>query len=77
MTVAELDARVGILGSCGFWSGKGLGTRAEFKVDKVNVPVLRRDLSRIKVSALAWERAHKDSVRALQDVMARHFQDEE
>eukprot|EP00983_Pelagomonas_calceolata_P122197 1160884-Pelagomonas_calceolata.AAC.15 len=30
----------------------------------MNVPVLGRDLSRIKVGSLSWDRAHKDSVRA-------------
>eukprot|EP00983_Pelagomonas_calceolata_P064817 1148298-Pelagomonas_calceolata.AAC.1 len=32
--------------------------------NKVNVPVLRRDLVRIKVSLCAWDRAHEDSIRA-------------
>eukprot|EP00983_Pelagomonas_calceolata_P040908 1137819-Pelagomonas_calceolata.AAC.4 len=29
----------------------------------VNVPILRRDLGRIKVSLSAWDRALKDSIR--------------
>eukprot|EP00983_Pelagomonas_calceolata_P025308 793924-Pelagomonas_calceolata.AAC.1 len=30
----------------------------------MNVPVLRKDLSRIKVVRSIWDRAHKDSIRA-------------
>eukprot|EP00983_Pelagomonas_calceolata_P041146 1137937-Pelagomonas_calceolata.AAC.3 len=33
-------------------------------VNKVNIPVLKRDLGRVKVSLSTWDRAHKDSVRA-------------
>eukprot|EP00983_Pelagomonas_calceolata_P055352 1144116-Pelagomonas_calceolata.AAC.1 len=44
-------------------SGKGVGIRAESKFDTVNVPVLRRDLSRIKVGGSAWDRAHDDRTR--------------
>eukprot|EP00983_Pelagomonas_calceolata_P077005 1153682-Pelagomonas_calceolata.AAC.1 len=40
-----------------------VGTRAEFKFNEVNVPVLRRDLGRIKVGRSAWDRAYKDSIR--------------
>eukprot|EP00983_Pelagomonas_calceolata_P063365 1147689-Pelagomonas_calceolata.AAC.5 len=50
--------------SCSIQSEKGVGIRAEFKFDKANVPVFRRDLSRIKASRSAWERARKDRVRA-------------
>eukprot|EP00983_Pelagomonas_calceolata_P023713 746587-Pelagomonas_calceolata.AAC.1 len=35
-----------------------------FQFNKENVPVLRRDLGRIKVSLSAWIRAHKGSIRA-------------
>eukprot|EP00983_Pelagomonas_calceolata_P048609 1141135-Pelagomonas_calceolata.AAC.2 len=34
------------------------------KFNKVDVPTLRRDLGRIKVSLSAWDRALKDSIRA-------------
>eukprot|EP00983_Pelagomonas_calceolata_P066455 1149052-Pelagomonas_calceolata.AAC.1 len=42
----------------------GLVSWTKFHFNKVNVPVLRRDLGRIKVSLSAWDRAHKDSIRA-------------
>eukprot|EP00983_Pelagomonas_calceolata_P110755 1159709-Pelagomonas_calceolata.AAC.4 len=32
--------------------------------NKVYVSVLRRDLRRIKVSLSAWDRSHKDNIRA-------------
>eukprot|EP00983_Pelagomonas_calceolata_P043206 1138816-Pelagomonas_calceolata.AAC.2 len=44
--------------------GKRVGIRAQFKWNKMNVPVLRKDLSRIKVGRLAWDRVLKDSIRA-------------
>eukprot|EP00983_Pelagomonas_calceolata_P021594 676588-Pelagomonas_calceolata.AAC.1 len=34
-------------GRCSFQSRKGVGIREEFKFNKMNVPVLRKDLSRI------------------------------
>eukprot|EP00983_Pelagomonas_calceolata_P051464 1142424-Pelagomonas_calceolata.AAC.4 len=43
--------------------GKGL-VSGQIKSNKVNVPILRRDLCRIKVGGSAWDRAHKDSIRA-------------
>eukprot|EP00983_Pelagomonas_calceolata_P065424 1148579-Pelagomonas_calceolata.AAC.11 len=58
----------GVLGTTtsryNFQSGKGLGIRAEFDSNKVNVPVFRRNLSRIKVSRSARDGAHKDSIKA-------------
>eukprot|EP00967_Tisochrysis_lutea_P115048 scaffold183922_cov18-Tisochrysis_lutea.AAC.1 len=53
-----------MLGICSFQSGRGVGIRAEFKFYKTNVSVLRRDLCRIRVGKLAWNKAHKDSIRA-------------
>eukprot|EP00983_Pelagomonas_calceolata_P050385 1141950-Pelagomonas_calceolata.AAC.5 len=50
--------------SCSFQSVKRVGIRAEFKFNKMNVPILEKDLSRIKVVRLAWDRARKDSIRA-------------
>eukprot|EP00983_Pelagomonas_calceolata_P069561 1150406-Pelagomonas_calceolata.AAC.2 len=44
-------------------SGKGVCIRAKFKVNKMNVLVLRKDLSRINVCGSAWDRAHKCSIR--------------
>eukprot|EP00983_Pelagomonas_calceolata_P068924 1150139-Pelagomonas_calceolata.AAC.2 len=47
--------------------GKGLvSLDREDRFNKVTlkIPVLKRDLDRINVGGLAWERAHKDSVRA-------------
>eukprot|EP00983_Pelagomonas_calceolata_P003156 103517-Pelagomonas_calceolata.AAC.1 len=44
-----------MLGSCSFQSGKGVGIR-EFKIDKVNIPVLKRDLSRIRMGGSARDR---------------------
>eukprot|EP00983_Pelagomonas_calceolata_P008138 264713-Pelagomonas_calceolata.AAC.1 len=35
-----------------------------FNLNKVYVPVLRRDLGKIKVRLSTWDRAHKDSIRA-------------
>eukprot|EP00983_Pelagomonas_calceolata_P022729 715487-Pelagomonas_calceolata.AAC.1 len=32
--------------------------RAKFNFDKEDIPVLRRDLSRIKLSKSAWDRVH-------------------
>eukprot|EP00983_Pelagomonas_calceolata_P129277 1161593-Pelagomonas_calceolata.AAC.1 len=48
--------------SCRFQSGKRVSIWAE--LHKVNVPVLRRDLSRIKVGESAWARVHIDRIRA-------------
>eukprot|EP00983_Pelagomonas_calceolata_P054117 1143571-Pelagomonas_calceolata.AAC.2 len=42
---------------------KRVGIRAESKSNKMNVPVLRKDLSRIKVGKPTWDRAH-NSIRA-------------
>eukprot|EP00983_Pelagomonas_calceolata_P045512 1139770-Pelagomonas_calceolata.AAC.1 len=53
-----------MLGSGSFQSGKRVGIRADFIFNKMNVPVLRRDLSRTKVGRWAWDRAHRESVRA-------------
>eukprot|EP00983_Pelagomonas_calceolata_P016838 530116-Pelagomonas_calceolata.AAC.1 len=47
-----------------FQSGKGVGIRAVIKLYKINVPVLRRDLIRIKLNRPAWDKVHKDSIRA-------------
>eukprot|EP00983_Pelagomonas_calceolata_P121834 1160839-Pelagomonas_calceolata.AAC.6 len=41
-----------------------VGIRAELDLNKVNVPVLGRDLIRVKVGRSAWDRAHKANVRA-------------
>eukprot|EP00983_Pelagomonas_calceolata_P097863 1158288-Pelagomonas_calceolata.AAC.6 len=60
----EPGCSASMLGSCSFQSGKGVGIRAELKFNKVNVPVLRRDLSRIKLVRPVWDRVHKDSIRA-------------
>eukprot|EP00983_Pelagomonas_calceolata_P018397 575972-Pelagomonas_calceolata.AAC.1 len=54
----------GMLGRCSFQSGKGVGIRAGFKSNKMDVPILGRYLSRIKLGRPAWDRAHKDSIRA-------------
>eukprot|EP00983_Pelagomonas_calceolata_P010376 336592-Pelagomonas_calceolata.AAC.1 len=43
---------------------KGVGIRVELKLNKVNVPVLRRDLSGIKLARPVWDTVHRDSIRA-------------
>eukprot|EP00983_Pelagomonas_calceolata_P056413 1144581-Pelagomonas_calceolata.AAC.13 len=43
---------------------KGVSIRAEFKFNKMNIPLLRRNLGSIKVGGSAWDRAHKDGIRA-------------
>eukprot|EP00983_Pelagomonas_calceolata_P086627 1156795-Pelagomonas_calceolata.AAC.1 len=53
-----------MLGSCNFQSGERAGIRAEFKFNKMNVPVLRKDPSRINVGSSSWDSVHKDSIRA-------------
>eukprot|EP00983_Pelagomonas_calceolata_P064823 1148302-Pelagomonas_calceolata.AAC.2 len=54
----------GMLGRCNFQSRKKVGIRAECKLNKTDVPVLGRVLSRIKLGRPAWDRAQKDSIRA-------------
>eukprot|EP00983_Pelagomonas_calceolata_P095931 1158071-Pelagomonas_calceolata.AAC.10 len=44
--------------------GTGSSIRARLYFKKVNIPVLRRGPGRIQVGGLAWDRAHKDSIRA-------------
>eukprot|EP00983_Pelagomonas_calceolata_P007014 228190-Pelagomonas_calceolata.AAC.1 len=63
MTRSEPGYSAGMLGRCGFQSGKRVGIRAEFEFNKMNVPVLGSDLPRIKVGRPGWDRAHKDSIR--------------
>eukprot|EP00983_Pelagomonas_calceolata_P023503 740009-Pelagomonas_calceolata.AAC.1 len=53
-----------MLGSYSFQSGEGVGMRAGYNFNKMNVPVLGRDLGRIQVGKPAWDRAHEDSIRA-------------
>eukprot|EP00983_Pelagomonas_calceolata_P116712 1160339-Pelagomonas_calceolata.AAC.8 len=53
-----------MLGSGSFQSGKGVSIRAESKFNKMNVPVMRKDFSRINVCRSTWDRLHKDTVRA-------------
>eukprot|EP00983_Pelagomonas_calceolata_P042862 1138686-Pelagomonas_calceolata.AAC.2 len=53
-----------VISFCSFQSGKRFGISAEFEFSKINIPVLRRDLSRMKVGRSAWDRAHKGSIRA-------------
>eukprot|EP00983_Pelagomonas_calceolata_P070451 1150789-Pelagomonas_calceolata.AAC.2 len=53
-----------MLGSCSFESGEGVGIRAELKSNKIDIPVLRRDLNRIELGRMAWNRAQEHSIRA-------------
>eukprot|EP00983_Pelagomonas_calceolata_P059630 1146012-Pelagomonas_calceolata.AAC.1 len=62
--VFELGKSAGTLGSCSSHGGIRVGIRAEFKSNKVNVPIVRRNLNGIKVGRPTSDRAHKDSIRA-------------
>eukprot|EP00983_Pelagomonas_calceolata_P034431 1079090-Pelagomonas_calceolata.AAC.1 len=53
-----------MLSCCTFKSDERICVKAEFQVNKADVPVLRRDLGRIKVSLSARNRAHHESIRA-------------
>eukprot|EP00983_Pelagomonas_calceolata_P047310 1140571-Pelagomonas_calceolata.AAC.1 len=63
-TPTKMMYKVTLLFLCSVQGGKGIGIREDFESNKVNVPVLRRDLSRIKVRRPAWDRGHKGSSRA-------------
>eukprot|EP00983_Pelagomonas_calceolata_P021361 669359-Pelagomonas_calceolata.AAC.1 len=53
------------MSSCwSFLSDEGVGVWTKFQFNKVNVSVLRRDFRGIKVRLSAWDRSHKDHVRA-------------
>eukprot|EP00983_Pelagomonas_calceolata_P008455 276445-Pelagomonas_calceolata.AAC.1 len=43
---------------------KGFVSGQNFNTLKVDVPVLRRDLRGTKVGLSAWNRAHKENIRA-------------
>eukprot|EP00983_Pelagomonas_calceolata_P064642 1148225-Pelagomonas_calceolata.AAC.2 len=47
-----------------FQSDGGVGVWTGFQLNKVDIPVLRRDFERIKVGLSAWDRAHKEGIRA-------------
>eukprot|EP00983_Pelagomonas_calceolata_P060232 1146286-Pelagomonas_calceolata.AAC.2 len=59
MSGAQIDKRVALLFLFVFLELRDLSL-----FNKVNVSALRRDLGRIKVSLSAWDRAHKDNIRA-------------
>eukprot|EP00983_Pelagomonas_calceolata_P005161 167901-Pelagomonas_calceolata.AAC.1 len=44
----QLDLKARDLALCFFQSNGGFGVWTEFQLDKVDIPVLRRDLGRIK-----------------------------
>eukprot|EP00983_Pelagomonas_calceolata_P127723 1161439-Pelagomonas_calceolata.AAC.2 len=48
---------VGMLGRCSIQSGKGFDIRTELELNKVNVPVSRRDRGGIEVGRSAWDGA--------------------
>eukprot|EP00983_Pelagomonas_calceolata_P048859 1141249-Pelagomonas_calceolata.AAC.1 len=52
-----------MLDCCNFQSDGRVGAWAKFELNKVDISVLRRDLGRIKVDLLAWDRVHKESIR--------------
>eukprot|EP00983_Pelagomonas_calceolata_P061250 1146749-Pelagomonas_calceolata.AAC.1 len=60
----QLKRNEGVRSCCTFKSNERIRVRAEFPFNKVDVPVLRRDLGGFKMSLSAWDRAHKDSIRA-------------
>eukprot|EP00983_Pelagomonas_calceolata_P013160 420444-Pelagomonas_calceolata.AAC.1 len=64
LTRGLIVACVGMLGSCSFQRNRGIRVWTEFQLNKVDIPVLRRDLGRIMVGLSAWDRAHKESIRA-------------
>eukprot|EP00983_Pelagomonas_calceolata_P053004 1143105-Pelagomonas_calceolata.AAC.1 len=48
LSAVNFEPGVGMMGSCSFQSGKGVGIREELKFNKAVVPVLRKDLIGIK-----------------------------
>eukprot|EP00983_Pelagomonas_calceolata_P083583 1156190-Pelagomonas_calceolata.AAC.1 len=52
MIVPGTSYSTGLLGCCSFQSEIGVGVKAEFEFNKVNVPVSKRDFSRVKVDRI-------------------------
>eukprot|EP00983_Pelagomonas_calceolata_P023314 734359-Pelagomonas_calceolata.AAC.1 len=56
--------RVTLLFLFEFLELRALSLWTEFQFNEVDISILRKDLGRTKVGSSAWDRAHKESIRA-------------